>query len=66
MDRLRQLGPHSTAYRAYVVARFLCDRHARGGTDKTRLLGDGRPNPFIERGADGGQILARRGPNTSG
>ena len=61
LDRLRRLGRHSTAYRAYIVARFLCDRHARRGVDKTRLLADGTPNPFIERAAQGGQILARRG-----
>ena len=61
MDRLRRLGKYSTAYRAYIVARWLCDRHARSGVDKTRLLADGRPNPYVERGAHGGQILARRG-----
>ncbi len=50
-ERLRRLGTKSMLYRCYLVARFLCDRHARRGLDKTRQLKDGQPNPFVVRGA---------------
>lgn len=59
-ERLRALGMRSLEYRVYLLACYLLDRHARRGVRKTARLRDGKPNPFIERPAQGRAIPARR------
>ena len=52
-ERLRALGMRSLLYRVYLVCRYLADRNANKGRDKTRTLAGGKPNTFIVRGAVG-------------
>ena len=58
-ERLRALGGKSLLYRVYLLGCFLADKHGKDGYSKSRQLADGRPNPFVVRGALG-DIPSRR------